>query len=165
MCLLFSCSVLSDSLQPHDCSTPGFPVHHYLPELCVLAQKELCERQTDRQKVDLLIWMLVLAGEGALVRRLTGMHFYNQRKVGKGERSSSLFLSRCQAYTTSSSFVSCRKMFDPRTVKVLVHISRKVVTCFLHLITWGLSHAFIYGFTVKQACFVPLPLIAFWSSH
>ena len=28
----FSCSVLSDSLQPHDCSTPGLPVHHQLPE-------------------------------------------------------------------------------------------------------------------------------------
>ena len=26
--LLFSCSVMSDSLQPHDCSTPGFPVPH-----------------------------------------------------------------------------------------------------------------------------------------
>ena len=29
----FSCSVLSDSLWPHDCSMPGFPVHHQLPEL------------------------------------------------------------------------------------------------------------------------------------
>ena len=29
----FSCSVVSDSLQPMDCSTPGFPVHHQLPEL------------------------------------------------------------------------------------------------------------------------------------
>ena len=28
-------SLVSDSLQPHDCSTPGFPVHHQLP---VLAQ-------------------------------------------------------------------------------------------------------------------------------
>ena len=28
----FSCSVMSDSLWPHDCSTPGFPVHHQLPE-------------------------------------------------------------------------------------------------------------------------------------
>ena len=25
-------SVVSDSLRPHDCSTPGFPVHHQLPE-------------------------------------------------------------------------------------------------------------------------------------
>ena len=24
----FSCSIVSDSLQPMDCSTPGFPVHH-----------------------------------------------------------------------------------------------------------------------------------------
>ena len=29
----FSCSVVSDSLQPQDCSAPGFPVHHQLPEL------------------------------------------------------------------------------------------------------------------------------------
>ena len=28
----FSCSVLSDSLWPMDCSTPGLPVHHQLPE-------------------------------------------------------------------------------------------------------------------------------------
>ena len=27
-------SVVSDSLQPMDCSMPGFPVHHQLPELC-----------------------------------------------------------------------------------------------------------------------------------
>ena len=30
--LLFTCSVMSDSLWPLDCSTPGFPVLHYLPE-------------------------------------------------------------------------------------------------------------------------------------
>ena len=29
--LLFSCSVVSDS-DPMDCSTPGSPVHHQLPE-------------------------------------------------------------------------------------------------------------------------------------
>ena len=29
----FSRSVMFDSLQPHDYSTPGFPVHHQLPEL------------------------------------------------------------------------------------------------------------------------------------
>ena len=28
----FSCSVVSNSLQPHECSTPGLPVHHQLPE-------------------------------------------------------------------------------------------------------------------------------------
>ena len=28
----FCCSVMSDSLWPHGCSTPGFPVHHQLPE-------------------------------------------------------------------------------------------------------------------------------------
>ena len=31
--MLFSHSVMSDSLQPMDCSTPGFPVSHHLPEL------------------------------------------------------------------------------------------------------------------------------------
>ena len=30
--LLFSCSVVSDSLWPMDCSTPGLPVFHHLPE-------------------------------------------------------------------------------------------------------------------------------------
>ena len=30
--LQFSCSVVSDSLQPMNCSTPGLPVHHKLPE-------------------------------------------------------------------------------------------------------------------------------------
>ena len=29
----FSRSVVSDSLRPHDCSTPGLPVHHQLTEL------------------------------------------------------------------------------------------------------------------------------------
>ena len=28
----FTHSVVSDSLQPMDCSTPGLPVHHQLPE-------------------------------------------------------------------------------------------------------------------------------------
>ena len=28
----FSRSVVSDSLRPHECSTPGLPVHHQLPE-------------------------------------------------------------------------------------------------------------------------------------
>ena len=31
--LLFSWKVMSDSLQPMDCSTPGFPVRHQLAEL------------------------------------------------------------------------------------------------------------------------------------
>ena len=30
--MLFSCPVLSDSLRPHDCSTPGLPVCHHLPK-------------------------------------------------------------------------------------------------------------------------------------
>ena len=29
----FSCSVMSDSFDPMDCSMPGLPVHHQLPEL------------------------------------------------------------------------------------------------------------------------------------
>ena len=29
----FSCSVVSDSLRPHDCSTPALPVHHQFVEL------------------------------------------------------------------------------------------------------------------------------------
>ena len=33
MQLLFSHSVMSDSLWPHDYSMPGFPVYHYLPKL------------------------------------------------------------------------------------------------------------------------------------
>ena len=28
----FSCSVVSDSLRPHESHTPGLPVHHQLPE-------------------------------------------------------------------------------------------------------------------------------------
>ena len=35
-CLLFSHSVVSDSLDPKDCSTPGLPVHHQLPEFTQL---------------------------------------------------------------------------------------------------------------------------------
>ena len=27
-----SCSAMSNSLRPHNCSTPGLPVHHHLPE-------------------------------------------------------------------------------------------------------------------------------------
>ena len=30
--MLFSCSVVSNSLWPMDCSMPAFPVFHYLPE-------------------------------------------------------------------------------------------------------------------------------------
>ena len=29
----FSCSVMSNSLRPQNCSTPGLPVHHQLPEI------------------------------------------------------------------------------------------------------------------------------------
>ena len=32
MLFVFSCSVVSNSLQPHGCSTPGFSVLHCLPE-------------------------------------------------------------------------------------------------------------------------------------
>ena len=37
----FSRSVMSNSLRPHDCSTPGFPVYHQLPELAQLMSTEL----------------------------------------------------------------------------------------------------------------------------
>ena len=36
----FSHSVMSDSLQPMDCSMPGLPVHHQLPELTQLISIE-----------------------------------------------------------------------------------------------------------------------------
>ena len=36
----FSHSVVSDSLQPRDCSTPGFPIHHQLPRLLKLMSIE-----------------------------------------------------------------------------------------------------------------------------
>ena len=36
----FSCSVVSDSCYPLDCSTPGFPVHHQLLELTQLMSIE-----------------------------------------------------------------------------------------------------------------------------
>ena len=39
--LLFSPSVVSNSLHPMDCSTPGFPVLHHLPELLKLMSIEL----------------------------------------------------------------------------------------------------------------------------
>ena len=32
VCVQFSCSVVSNSLRPMDCNTPGLPVHHQLPE-------------------------------------------------------------------------------------------------------------------------------------
>ena len=34
--LLFTCPVMADSLQPMDCSTPGLPVLHHLPEFAQL---------------------------------------------------------------------------------------------------------------------------------
>ena len=37
--LQLSRSVVSDSLRPMDCSTPGLPVHHQLPEL--ISTKEI----------------------------------------------------------------------------------------------------------------------------
>ena len=37
--LLFSSSAMSNSLRPHDCSTPGFPVLHHLLEF---AQTHVC---------------------------------------------------------------------------------------------------------------------------
>ena len=50
----FSCSVMSNSLRPHDCSSPGFPVHHQLLEptqtLCSpdpRRKEELTTQETD----------------------------------------------------------------------------------------------------------------------
>ena len=42
-----------------------------------------------------------------------------------------------------------------RTIIAFIQISRRVVIFFFHLMTWGISSTFIYGFIVKQACFVP----------
>ena len=39
--MFFSHSVVSNSLHPMDCSTPGFPVLHHLPELLKLMSIEL----------------------------------------------------------------------------------------------------------------------------
>ena len=39
--MFFSHSVVSNSLQPMDCSTPGFPILHHLPELLKLMSIEL----------------------------------------------------------------------------------------------------------------------------
>ena len=39
--MFFSHSVVSNSLHPMDCSTPGFPVLHHLPELLKLMSTEL----------------------------------------------------------------------------------------------------------------------------
>jgi len=36
----FSCSVVSDSCDPIDSSTPGLPIHHQLPELTQLMSTE-----------------------------------------------------------------------------------------------------------------------------
>ena len=36
----FSCSVMSESLRPHERSTPGLPVHYHLPELLRLTSIE-----------------------------------------------------------------------------------------------------------------------------
>ena len=77
-------------------------------------QKEFIERQSDKQ-VDLLIQdaceRCKRASEEALPRGLSGLKFYNQRKVGEGKRPPSL--SRRQAYITSSSFVLGRRVSDP----------------------------------------------------
>ena len=42
-----------------------------------------------------------------------------------------------------------------RIITMQIQIRKRVVTFFFHLMTWDLSHAFIYGFTVSQACFTP----------
>ena len=42
-----------------------------------------------------------------------------------------------------------------RIIIVFIQISGRVTTFFFHLMSWGISRAFIYGFIVKPACFVP----------
>ena len=37
---------------------------------------------------------------------------------------------------------------------VLMQVSRGVVTFFFHPMAWIISHAFVYGFIVKQTCFI-----------
>ena len=39
----FSHSVMSISLRPHDCSTPGLPVHHHLPEFTQTHVHRVCD--------------------------------------------------------------------------------------------------------------------------
>ena len=41
--LLFSCWVVSDSLRPMDCTTPGFRVLHHLPELAQTHVHWVCD--------------------------------------------------------------------------------------------------------------------------
>ena len=45
--LLFSCSVVSNSLRPHGLSTPGFPVLHHLPPTFICYR----ERQIQYEKM------------------------------------------------------------------------------------------------------------------
>ena len=42
-----------------------------------------------------------------------------------------------------------------RIIIALIQISRRLVIFFFHLMTWDMDCAFIYGFIVKQACFMP----------
>ena len=42
-----------------------------------------------------------------------------------------------------------------RLKRLSIHIRRRVMAFFFHLMAWGISHAFIYGFLVKKACFIP----------
>ena len=44
----FSCSVLSKSLDPMDCSAPGLPVHHKLPEFLKLMSTEAVKPSNHR---------------------------------------------------------------------------------------------------------------------
>ena len=56
------------------------------------------------------------AGDRALPQGLSGLQFYNQRKLGEGERPPSL--RRHQAYITNSSFELGRKVSDPMSSKL-----------------------------------------------
>ena len=60
---------------------------------------------------------------------------------------------RYQVYITSASFILGRRVSDPvrssRIIIAFIQISRRVVTFFFHLMAWGISCAFIYGYIVK----------------
>ena len=38
---------------------------------------------------------------------------------------------------------------------ILLNLNAGLILCRLHLMTWGIAHAFIYGFIVEQVCFLP----------
>ena len=87
------------------------------------------------------------------------------KKRGEGKRpsSSSRHRCRCKAYIVSSSFTSSsfligRDMSDAVRSNQDYQIARRVVTFFFHLMAWGISYGFVYGFIVQFSCSVLLTL-------